>query len=69
MITRYVLSAITILGAAYTFWVFSAVCVLGMILVMHYVPETKDIPLEEIEMNLKDGFKRRCLGQRREQLT
>ena len=65
MLTRYVLSAIVILGASYTFWIFGLVCLVGVILLALYVPETKDIPLEELEMNLKDGVKLRHLGHRR----
>lgn len=65
VLTRYVLSSIVVLGAGYTFWIFGAICAIGLILTVAYVPETKDVPLEEIEMNLKDGMKLRELGTRR----
>ncbi|MGD9108014.1 MAG: sugar porter family MFS transporter [Gammaproteobacteria bacterium] len=65
VLTRYVLSAIVVLGASYTFWIFGVICLVGMIILALYVPETKDIPLEELEMNLKDGVKLRYLGRRR----
>ena len=37
------------LGAAGTFWIFAAVCLIGYGMTHHYVPETKGRTLEEIE--------------------
>jgi SP family galactose:H+ symporter-like MFS transporter len=65
VLTRYVLSSIVIIGASYTFWIFGAICLIGIFIIMAYVPETKDVPLEELEMNLKDGVKLKNLGTRR----
>ena len=65
VLTRYVLSSIVVLGASHTFWIFGIICAIGIIFVAGYVPETKNVPLEELEMNLKDGVKLRKLGTRR----
>jgi SP family sugar porter-like MFS transporter len=42
------------LGAAKTFWMYSAVCLLGFIFVKAKVPETKGKTLEQIERDLVD---------------
>jgi SP family galactose:H+ symporter-like MFS transporter len=65
VLTRYVLSAILTLGASYTFWIFSAICLLGIVLIIAYVPETKNVSLETLEMNLKDCMNLRKLGTKR----
>ena len=41
---------------AYTFYIFAACCVLGIIFVAVRVPETKGVPLEEIEKFFRDKY-------------
>jgi sugar porter (SP) family MFS transporter len=40
------------LGAAVTFWIYMAICVLGFCFIKRYLPETKGKTLEEIEIEL-----------------
>ena len=51
-------------GNASIFYVFAAFCVLAIVFVALFVPETKGITLEEIEFNLKKGVRLRKLGNR-----
>lgn len=53
------------LGVGQTFWMFGFACILGFILIKFFTPETKDVPLEELELNLKSGKSLRNLGIRR----
>jgi SP family xylose:H+ symportor-like MFS transporter len=41
-----------VLGAAGTFWCYGAICFLGFLLMLKFVPETKNKTLEEIETEL-----------------
>ncbi|KAK6265090.1 Major facilitator [Theobroma cacao] len=45
------------LGSAGTFLLFAAVCVIGLICIYWFVPETKGLPFEEVEEILKVGYK------------
>lgn len=49
-------------GNASIFYVFAGFCLLSIIFVAMFVPETKGITLEELEFNLKSGKKLRDLG-------
>ena len=51
-------------GNASIFFVFAALCVLAIVFVALFVPETKGITLEELEFNLKKGVRLRDLGNR-----
>jgi SP family arabinose:H+ symporter-like MFS transporter len=42
------------LGAAGTFWLYCAICVIGFVVIRFRLPETKDKTLEEIERELVD---------------
>ncbi len=53
-------------GNASIFYVFGGFCVLAIIFVAMFVPETKGITLEEMEFNLKNGVPLRKLGTRPE---
>ena len=44
----------TALGAAGTFWVYGAVCLVGLVVMWIYLPETKGRTLEQIERELAD---------------
>ena len=60
-------NALTIIhewGGSTLFFIFAAFCLLGLILIKCYMPETKGISLEAIEMNLKDGKKLKNLGNK-----
>lgn len=50
-------------GNASIFFIFSGFCVLAMVFLKFFVPETKGIPLEEIELNLEHGRKLREIGE------
>ena len=64
IIGSYTLTWFNTMGTSGTFWFFGAVSLVGFILINRFTPETKDVPLEEIEMNLKAGKKLRDIGQR-----
>ena len=51
-------------GNASIFYVFAGFCVLAVVFVALFVPETKGITLEEMEFNLKNGVRLRDLGKR-----
>jgi SP family galactose:H+ symporter-like MFS transporter len=51
-------------GNASIFYVFAGFCLLAIVFVALYVPETKGITLEEMEFNLKRGVRLRELGNR-----
>jgi MFS transporter, SP family, galactose:H+ symporter len=51
-------------GNASIFYVFAGFCVLAIVFVALFVPETKGITLEELEFNLKKGVRLRDLGSR-----
>jgi SP family galactose:H+ symporter-like MFS transporter len=51
-------------GNASIFFVFAGFCVLAILFVALFVPETKGITLEELEFNLKKGVNLRDLGNR-----
>ena len=50
------------MGVGQTFYMFGAVCFVGFILVNKFTPETKNITLEELEMNLKQGKALKNIG-------
>ena len=50
-------------GNSSIFYLFGAFCVLAIIFVKFFVPETRGITLEEIEANLKAGVPLRKLGE------
>ena len=64
IIGSYTLTWFKNLGVSGTFWLFGAACILGVILVNRFTPETKDVTLEELEFNLKANKKLRDLGER-----
>lgn len=50
-------------GGCILFSGFSLVCILGLFFVGLFVPETKNISLEKIEINLKNGVRLRDIGK------
>jgi MFS transporter, SP family, galactose:H+ symporter len=57
-----VLTFMQIYGNASIFFLFAFFCVLAVVFVAAFVPETKGVTLEQIEVNLRSGKKMRCLG-------
>jgi len=57
-----VLTFMQIHGNASIFFLFSFFCVLAVVFVAAFVPETKGVTLEQIEVNLRSGKKMRSLG-------
>jgi len=51
-------------GNSSIFYVFAGFCVLAIVFVALFVPETKGITLEELEFNLKKGARLKQLGNR-----
>jgi MFS transporter, SP family, galactose:H+ symporter len=49
LVSGFFLSLAKAIGQAYTFWLFAAFCVIGLIWVIVDVPETRGRSLEEIE--------------------
>ena len=56
------LSLIDALGSANTFWLYAALNAVFIFLTIGFVPETKNVTLEEIEKNLMSGKKLRDIG-------
>lgn len=56
------LTLIQLLGASSTFLIYCLICIAGIIFVQFWVPETKRLSLEHIEMNLLAGKRGRDLG-------
>jgi len=49
------LKLVNAVGPDFTFWLYAAICVAGLIWGYFYIPETKGRSLEEIEQHWKDG--------------
>jgi MFS transporter, SP family, galactose:H+ symporter len=49
LVSAFFLSLVNAIGQAYTFWLFAAFCVIGLVWVIAAVPETRGRTLEEIE--------------------
>ena len=49
LVSGFFLSLVKAIGQAYTFWLFAAFCLIGLIWVIAAVPETRGRSLEEIE--------------------
>jgi len=64
LVMNYALSFMGEFGNASIFYVFAGFCVLAILFVAIFVPETKGITLEELEFNLKKGVRLRDLGNR-----
>lgn len=51
------------MGKSGAFWLYAAVCVVGMVYTRYFVPETKGITLENIEAHLRSGKPLSRLGK------
>lgn len=51
------------IGETYTFLLYAFLTAVGLVFVYRVVPETKNVSLEQIEMNLRNGLPSRELGQ------
>jgi len=51
------------LGAVKIFFFFAACCAVGLLFVRFFIPETKDVSLEQIERNLLKGKRMRHIGR------
>ena len=56
------LSLVDTLGSAHTFWLYAFLNGFFIVLTMAFVPETKNVTLEQIEKNLMSGKKLRDIG-------
>jgi sugar porter (SP) family MFS transporter len=63
LVALTLLSLIEALGISGAFSIYALFCVLGVVFVYFFVPETKGCSLEEIENNLRNGKSARELGQ------
>ncbi|XWS15472.1 hypothetical protein CRYUN_Cryun34aG0003600 [Craigia yunnanensis] len=57
IVSETFLSLTKALGSAGTFLLFAAFCVIGLICIYSFVPETKGLQFEEVEKTLETGFK------------
>ena len=64
LVMNYALSFMNRFGNASIFYLFAGFCVVAIVFVAAFVPETKGITLEELEFNLKNGVRLRDLGRR-----
>ncbi|XP_001600172.1 facilitated trehalose transporter Tret1 [Nasonia vitripennis] len=58
IVTKTFSDVLALLGSAGTFWLFAAICVLGLLFVITWVPETSGRSLEEIERGLTGPIRR-----------
>lgn len=56
------LSILNYFGPQDTFWLYACICLIGMLLVYKWVPETSGASLEQIESNIHAGFALRDIG-------
>ncbi|WP_424124687.1 MFS transporter [Roseiarcus sp.] len=61
LVSGFFLSVVKAIGEAYTFWLFAAFCVIGLVWVIVAVPETRGRWLEEIEASWNEASPRRTL--------
>ena len=43
---------VELFNASNTFWLYSGICVIGFLVILKYLPETKGISLEQLEKKL-----------------
>lgn len=55
------LKLVNSIGIASTFWLYAAICLLGLIWGYYYIPETKGKSLEKIELHWREGGSPRSL--------
>jgi membrane associated rhomboid family serine protease len=55
------LSLVNAIGIAATFWMYSVICIAGLIWGYYYIPETKGKSLEDIEQVWRKGGSPRSL--------
>jgi len=63
IVVSFALTVIALYGPATLFFIFAVGCILSMVYLYFWVPETRGATLEEIEMNLKNGKKMKDLGK------
>ena len=61
IVSETFLSLTKAVGSAGTFLLFAAFCVIGLICIYSFVPETKGLQFEEVEQMLETGFKPKAL--------
>ena len=59
LVSGFFLTVVNAIGQAYTFWMFAAFCVIGLVWVIVGVPETRGRSLEEIETSWRAAQPRR----------
>lgn len=57
VVTKTFVNLNQLIGAAGTYWLFAAICLMSMVFVVVWVPETQGKSLEDIERNLTGGPK------------
>lgn len=57
------------LGKPATFWLYGTIGVISVLIMFFFVPETKDVSLEQIELNLLSGKSCRRLGEQQKHLN
>ena len=63
IVVFFSLSIIKNLNIAYLFLFFGICCIMGLFLVRFFIPETRNIEFEEIEVNLKNNVKLKDIGE------
>jgi len=61
-VIRFSLTIMNSLGGSFLFYMFAVFCVIGLIIMKYFTPETKGVSLEKIEMNLKAGKRLKNIG-------
>lgn len=64
LVTLTFLAMTEFFGTSGTFLIYTLMCIIGLMFVAIFVPETKGVHLEQIERNLRAGVKAKDLGQR-----
>ncbi|HJO92625.1 MAG TPA: sugar porter family MFS transporter [Victivallales bacterium] len=63
IVVRFSMSIMHYFGNSTMFFIFAACCIINFVMVLFWVPETKGVSLEELELNLKKGAKLKNIGK------
>nr|UNJ80231.1 Arabinose-proton symporter [Providencia sp.] len=63
LVSATFLTLLSLLGDTNTFWIYSILNIIFIVITLYYVPETKNVALEQIERNLMEGNRLKDIGR------